>query len=111
MRIFLFPILALVLVLGLFVPMAVPAGADDPVAPVIIYGTEQGGGTNNASPVSGDIYEIDVANGVVNKLFSTGLGVANQPYYPNGNAFDAANNRLYPGFPISTRSDLILVHL
>ena len=91
----LFPILALVLAVGLALPMAaVPAVANETVEPVILYGTERGGDDNN-DPVSGNIYEIDVANGTATLVYTNqGLSLDTQNY-PNGNAFDGINNRLY----------------
>lgn len=57
----------------------------------IVYGTERGDGSYGSS---GDIYEIDLGAGTATYLYSTGLS-PNQKNYPNGNALDTVNNRLY----------------
>ena len=55
---------------------------------VIVYGTERGGDKK------GDIYEINLVTKTATFVFETGLNTSNQNS-PNGNAFDAMNNRLY----------------
>jgi len=83
----LFPILALVLALGLAIPMtAAPAAANATVEPVIVYGTELGGTLDT-------IYVIDVANGTETSVFSPNFD--SHVNYVNGNAFDVENHRLY----------------
>jgi predicted ribosomally synthesized peptide with SipW-like signal peptide len=51
---------------------------------VFVYGVEGN---------SGDLYEIDVQNGVENKIFDNPKNYSG--YYPNGLAFDEVNDRLY----------------
>jgi predicted ribosomally synthesized peptide with SipW-like signal peptide len=51
---------------------------------VFVYGVEG---------KSGDLYEIDVQNGLENKIFDNPKNYSG--YYPNGLAFDEANDRLY----------------
>jgi predicted ribosomally synthesized peptide with SipW-like signal peptide len=51
---------------------------------VFVYGVEGN---------SGDLYEIDVQNGLENKIFDNPKNYSG--YYPNGLAFDEVNDRLY----------------
>lgn len=56
-------------------------------AATIVYGTERGYN-------GGDIFEINLDTGIATKLYEQDLN-SNQQNYPNGNAFDIVNRRLY----------------
>ena len=98
----LFPILALVLVLGLAVSVA-PTATQAAVDPVVIYGTRLG-------TYGGDIYEIDVANQTATLEkdidYNSATSPPNNTSWPNGNAFDGMNNRLYFSTIEDSYSDL-----
>jgi len=70
----------------------IAAHAEVYLTEAVVYGTERGPG--GASNNYGDIYEIDLDSGTATKLFRPNLNLG-QRNYPNGNAFDTVNNRLY----------------
>ena len=70
----------------------IAAHADVHLTEAVVYGTERGPG--GASDNYGDIYEIDLDSGTATYLFRPNLNLG-QRNYPNGNAFDTVNNRLY----------------
>lgn len=73
-------------------PVYIAAHAEVYLTEAVVYGTERGpGGTIDNY---GDIYEIDLDSGTATYLFRPNLNLG-QRNYPNGNAFDTVNNRLY----------------
>jgi uncharacterized repeat protein (TIGR01451 family) len=84
-------LLVVALALGLTVSLA-PTAAQAVIDPVVIYGTRLG-------TYGGDIYEIDVANQTATLEkdidYNSATSPPNNTSWPNGNAFDGMNNRLY----------------
>ncbi len=70
----------------------IAAHADVYLTEAVVYGTERGPG--GAIDNYGDIYEIDLDSRTATYLFRPNLNLGQQNF-PNGNAFDTVNNRLY----------------
>jgi sugar lactone lactonase YvrE len=83
MRKFLFPLLAVVLAIGLALPMSTPVAAVDTP---IVYGVQR---------ETGEIWQINPIDGSPTLVFTAPIPPNRSSSSPNGLAYDSDNNRLY----------------